>query len=169
MAFQFERNFILHNKAIFHYIYFLVGNKETAEDLTQETFLKAIQGGKSFRGDAEMKTWLTKIARNTVYDHFRRRKVIRFIPFLKSHEEIDHTYEPESWLLHKAEDYRLYAALGQLKFEFRDAIVLRKIEGYSIKETAKILEYSEAKVKNCTERGMKALRELLGGESDEFR
>lgn len=166
---QFEQVYREHSEVIFQYIYFLVGQKELAEDLTQETFLKAMQAQHSFREDAGRKTWLTKIARNTVYDHFRRGKIIKFIPFLPRHEQIDHTYEPEQWLLKHADDLELYKALGKLKYEFREVIVLRKIEGYSIKETAQILGCNETKVKNSTERGMHALRQVIGGSLDEFR
>lgn len=166
MTERFEQMFILHSEAIYQYIYFLVGNRELAEDLTQETFLKAIQH-KGFRGDAKVKTWLTKIARNTVYDHFRRKRIIQFIPILKKHEQVEMSYKPEQWLLKKTEQFELYEALGQLKFQFREAIVLRSIEGYSIKETAQILGWNESKVKNATERGMKQLKQLLGGDEDE--
>ncbi|MEC1180567.1 sigma factor-like helix-turn-helix DNA-binding protein [Metasolibacillus meyeri] len=65
-------------------------------------------------------------------------------------------------------DAELYAALGQLKLSYRECIVLQKIEGYSIKETAEILTCTEVQVRNHTERGMKALQKLLGGEIDEI-
>lgn len=166
--FRFELHYDEHNEAVFHYIYFLVGNKETAEDLTQETFLKALKTS-NFRGEAQVKTWLITIARNTVYDFYRRKKLLKFVPFISHHEEIDHTYTPEKWLEKQSTAYVLYEALGKLKFEYREAVVLRKIEGYSIKETAQILQWSESKVKNNTERGLKALRTMLGGEWDELR
>ena len=166
--FQFEQYFDEHDEAVFHFIYFLVGHKETAEDLTQETFLRALKTP-NYRGDAQVKTWLITIARNTVYDFFRRKKLLKFVPFLAHNEKIDHTYTPENWLDKQSTAYVLYEALGNLKFEYREAIVLRKIEGFSIKETAHILQWSESKVKNNTERGLKALRILLGGEWDEFR
>ena len=57
----------------------------------------------------------------------------------------------------------LYEAISTLKLEYRLAIVLRKIEGLSIQETARTLDWSESKVKNATERGMKALEAILKG------
>ena len=62
-------------------------------------------------------------------------------------------------------NYELYKALGKISFDYRQAIVLRKIEGVLIKETADILGWNESKVKNATERGMKKLQQLLGGKT----
>ena len=155
-----------YSEAVYQFIYFLVGDEELAKDLTQETFVKAWKSSASFRRDASEKTWLTKIARNLVYDHFRRKRVLKFIPFLQEHEQIEVTYVPEKWLEAKDEHYRLYEALGKLPHHYREAIVLRKIEGFSIKESAIILGWNEAKVRNATERGIKKLNELLGGDTD---
>ena len=152
-----------HSDAIYTYIYYLVGEQQLAEDLTHDTFLKVMKQLHTFRAQSTEKTWLTSIARNTVYDHFRKGRKFKFLPFLKEHQDIDHTYVPESWLETKQDSRALYEALGQLKMAYRNAIVLRKIEGYSIKETAAICRWTEAQVKNNTERGLKALAELLGG------
>lgn len=155
-----------YSEAVYQFIYFLVGDEELAKDLTQETFVKAWKSHASFRRDASERTWLTKIARNLVYDHFRRKRVLKFIPFLQEHEQIEVTYVPEKWLEAKDEHYRLYEGLGKLPHHYREAIVLRKIEGFSIKESAIILGWNEAKVRNATERGIKKLNELLGGDTD---
>ncbi|WP_342472577.1 RNA polymerase sigma factor [Metasolibacillus sp. FSL H7-0170] len=166
---RIEEHYDTYSEEIFQFIYFLVGHKETAEDLTQDTFVKALKSSITFRGDANIKTWLVTIARNSVYDYYRRKRLIQFIPFIVNYEGTEETYTPEAWLLKQAADAELYAALGQLKLAYRECIVLRKIEGYSIKETAKILRCSETQVRNRTERGMKALQKLLGGEIDEIR
>lgn len=162
-----EQLYIVHNKAVYQFIYFLVGEEQLAQDLTQETFLKAISAKVTFREQASEKTWLMKIARNAVIDQFRRKRIVKFIPFLKEHEEIDYTYAPEARLVKQSEQFALYKALGELPYAYREAIVLRKIEGFSIKETAHILGWTESKVKNATERGVKKLRDILGGEQDD--
>ena len=171
MAFNFEQEYELHSDRIYQYIYFLVGKTELAEDLTQETFIKAFNQLKTFRQEASTLTWLMKIARNLAYDDYRRKKIISFLPFTKEHELKETTYIPEKWLETLEESKHLYIALQKLKFDYREAIVLRKIEGVSIKETAQILGWNEAKVRNCTERGMKALKDILmeGGSQNEFR
>ncbi|MCT6922676.1 RNA polymerase sigma factor [Metasolibacillus sp.] len=166
---RFDEYYDAYSKELFQFIYFLVGHKETAEDLTQDTFIKALKNSTTFRGDAQMKTWLVTIARNTVYDYYRRKRLIKFIPFIARYDGIEETYIPEQWLLKQAADAELYTALGQLKLAYRECIVLRKIEGYSIKETADILNCTEAQVRNHRERGMRALQKLLGGEANETR
>lgn len=155
-----------YSEAVYQFIYFLVGEEELSKDLMQETFLKAMNHFSGFRRDASEKTWLMKIARNLVYDHFRRKKVLKFIPFLQKHEQLEPTYVPERWLESKDSQYKLYKALGQLPYQYREVIVLRKIEGFSIKESAKILGWNGVKVRNATERGMKKLQQLLGGDED---
>lgn len=157
----------LHYKEVFQYTYFLVGKRELAEDLTQDTFVKALKS-KTEIGSAQMqRAWLYKIARNTVYDAMKRAKLIKFISFGQKEYVANEFYEPEAWITKDEQDYELYKALGQLPFDYRQAILLRKIEGYSIKETAQILDWNESKVKNATERGMKKLEQLLGGMGHE--
>ncbi|RUL56855.1 RNA polymerase sigma factor [Lysinibacillus antri] len=167
MAFIFEQQYDLHSDRIYQYIYFLVGHAELAEDLTQETFIKAIQSQHTFRNDASTLTWLMKIARNLTYDYYRRKRIISFLPFTAKYDTKEESFTPEKWLEQNEESKRLYEALQKVKMDYREAIVLRKIEGLTIKETAKILGWNESKVKNCTERGMKALRQLLGGGDED--
>lgn len=75
-----------------------------------------------------------------------------------------HAKLPEEVILQNAENKALYNALQQIKTNYREVVILRYIEQYSVKETAQILNTTEVKVKNDTARGLKALRELLGGE-----
>lgn len=147
---------------IFQFTYFLVGKRELAEDLTQDTFVKALRS-KTIIGEGHQRAWLYKIARNTVYDYMKRAKILSFVPFGKKEHLANEFYEPEKWLEQDDENYALYKALGKLSLDYRQAIVLRKIEGYSIKEAATILGWNEAKVRNATDRGLKKLEQLIGG------
>ncbi len=156
-----------HYKAVLQYTYFLVGKRDLAEDLTQDTFVKAFKSNKKIEAVDEQRAWLYAIARNTVYDHMKRKKIVQFITFGKKEYTATEYYEPEVWVETDEQNYELYKALGQLSLDYRQAIVLRKIEGYSIKQTAHILGWNESKVKNATERGLKKLTELLGGDEHE--
>lgn len=152
----------LYYKEVLQYTYFLVGKRELAEDLTQDTFVKALKA-KVEIAPASQRAWLYKIARNTVYDAMKRAKIIKFISFGQKEYIANEYYEPENWLKKNEADLELYKVLGSLPIDYRQAVVLRKIEGYSIRETAQILDWNESKVKNTTERGMKKLEQLLGG------
>lgn len=152
----FER----HYDAVYKYIRYLTNDSDLTHDLLQETFYRFYQ--KNYT--EHERTYLLKIARNLVYDHYRRKKIISFFQ-LKS-EPIAEQALPEEVLERNTEIEQLYTALQQIKWNYREVVVLRYIEEYSVKETAAILRCSEVKVKNNTARGLKALRELLGGEAD---
>lgn len=153
--------FDTHYDAIYTYILYLTNDRHLAHDLLQETFYRYYQ--KNY--DTNERLYLLKIARNLVYDHYRRKKLIGFFTLKK--EPIAHTLLPEEVVLQNAENEALYTALQQIKTNYREAVILRYIEQYSVKETAQIFNTTEAKVKNDTARGLKALRALLGGERDD--
>ena len=152
--------FEIHYDAVYKYIRYLTNDADLAHDLLQETFYRYYQ--KNYT--EHERTYLLKIARNLVYDHYRRKKIIGFFQ-LKS-EPVAEQALPEEVIEQNAEIEQLYTALQQIKWNYREVVVLRYIEEYSVKETAAILRCSEVKVKNNTARGLKALRELLGGEAD---
>ncbi|QOV11825.1 RNA polymerase sigma factor [Viridibacillus arvi] len=164
----FKKLYILHSDSIYKYIFFMVNNKELAEDLTQETFFKAFKQFQTFRNEAAVTTWLKRIARNLVYDHYRKKRLIQFLPLTHKMDYQDDTQTPIEVLETGEEMAILYGALRKLKLNHRETIVLRKIEGLSVKETAKFLECTEAKVKNNTVRAIAALQKILqeGGHDD---
>lgn len=153
--------FDAHYEAIYKYIRYLTNDAELSHDLLQETFYRFYQ--KHYT--EHQRTYLLKIARNLVYDQYRRRKLLSF--FQMKSEPLDVEKLPEDVVLQQEKVRMLYAALQQIKWSYREVVILRYIEEYSVKETAQILNCSEAKVKNNTARGLKALRVLLGGETDE--
>lgn len=161
--FQLEHHYEMHSDQIYQFLYFMTLDVQLAEDLMQETFIRAYEAKHTYRGDSNVLTWLRTIAKNIAYDHFKRKRKIRFISFTKSEEDVALTLSPEQLFSIEEEKRGLYQAIASLKFDYRIAIVLRKIEGLSIKETAAVLGWNEAKVKNTTERGMKALEKKMTG------
>lgn len=165
--FDLEQDYAQYHDNIYRFIYFLTFDEALAEDLMQETFIRAHNARQSFRGQSNTLTWLRTIARNIVYDDMKRKKILQFITFKKHHQPISVELTPEQLLDVKENTHKLYEAIANLKFEYRAAIVLRKIEELSIKETAEILGWNEAKVRNNTERGLKQLQKWMRGELDE--
>ena len=159
---EFEELYEQYSQTIYQYIYMLVGETRQAEDLTQETFTKAWRSLDRYEGKSTYKTWLTAIARYTVFDHLRKKTPFTWQSILKP-DDIVATYTPESWLLQNEEQFELYEAIGALKFEYREAIVLTKIEGYTANQAADILGWKAKKVHNAVERGMKQLKLALQG------
>ncbi len=159
-----EKCYELYSDDIYKFIYFLTFNKQIAEDLMKETFIKAFEAKHSFRHEAQISTWLHAIAKNCTYDYLKKKSNRHFLLFGNMPEpEAVHLSAEE--VAHLEEDRKaLYIALSQLKYDFRAAIILRKLEQKSIKETAVILNWNESKVKNCTERGIQQLKRILRGE-----
>ena len=162
--FELEKHYEQYSNDIYKFIYFLTFNKQIAEDLMQETFIKAFEARTPFRNEAQISTWLHAIAKNCTYDYLKKKSNRLFLPFgiMPEPEAVQLSAEE---IAHLEEDRKaLYIALSQLKYDFRAAIILRKLEQKSIKETAVILNWNESKVKNCTERGMQQLKRILRGE-----
>ncbi|KOS64016.1 RNA polymerase sigma factor [Lysinibacillus sp. FJAT-14222] len=161
----FEELFYLHNQTIFKYLYYLLNDEKLAEDFTQETFVRYFKYQQTIKEGAEL-AWLRRTARNLAYDHYRRKRLIQFVPFLNYHEELEPT-SPHQWLIQQEDAKMLYLAISKLKIAYRDVIILRKIEGLSIQETCDVLGWTEGKVKNTLKRALVALKKQLGGEFDE--
>ena len=163
----FEQLYEQHSDTIYQYIFFLVNNKELAEDLTQEVFFRAYKRLDTFAGQSTLYTWLRKIARNLVYDHYRRKRMIQFVPFVSNDVWQDDQLLPNEIFEKGEELITLYKAITYLKLAYREVLILRKIEGLSIKETAMVLGCTEAKVKNNTTRAIQSLKKIMKEKEDE--
>jgi len=127
-----------HLDAAYNLARWLTRNDQDAEDVVQEASLRAFKYWKGFSG-RDCRSWLLAIVRNTFYSWLRQKSVQ---PALTPDGEIDDVEEdvpnPESMLLQNADRELLKAALEDLPVEFREAIVLREMEGLSYKEIADI-------------------------------
>jgi RNA polymerase sigma-70 factor, ECF subfamily len=148
-----------HNE-IFVYIFIMLGERQQARDLMQETFVKAFVNIENFRGDANPKTWLYRIARNLTIDYQRRKKLSTYMKDYFTLNKVEQR-TPEEIIELGESVHLLYQALSKLKKEYRDVIILRKIKELSIKETAAILLWKESRVKTNLRRGLEALREEM--------
>jgi len=163
---EFDELYEAHFQRIYQYIYYMVSDTSLAEDLTQETFLRVYKG--RFRQEAAMSTYIRQIARNIVYDHYRKKALIKWLPFQKKHEGTADQYVPHDWLVQSEDRRLLYEALQSLKTEHREVLIYRKIEELSIEETCGILGWSAMKVANTQRSAMKALEKRLGGDEYGF-
>lgn len=145
---------------IFTYILMNTKDYYLAEDILQEVFIKAYKNYDSFQSNSSFKTWLFKIAQNTTIDFMRKKNVLKYYIELTLNER-DKKPLPEQMLQLNEEEIQLYHAIQSLKLHFRQVILLRKIKGFSTKETAEILNCSESKVKSNLKRGLVELRKTL--------
>ncbi|MCX7571763.1 RNA polymerase sigma factor [Tumebacillus sp. DT12] len=151
-------------KDVYNFVAYTVGRSQDAEDLTQEVFVKAYRGLARFRGDSEVRTWLFAIARNTV-----RNWVVRKKPLPLTEDELlwqlpEHGSTPADLLEEKEAMAKLQLALGMLKDTYKTVIVLRGLHGFSVRETAEIMECTETKVKVTHFRALRKLRSLLSAD-----
>lgn len=135
---------------LYHVAKTLLGNDVDCADAIQESIVKAFTKLHTLRQDSYAKTWLIKILINECYALMRREK--RLVSLEEYHETAK---EPE--------DYSdLYEAVRQLPTDIRICIILYYLEGYSVKETAKMLGITESAVKNRLARARNRMRRELG-------
>jgi RNA polymerase sigma-70 factor (ECF subfamily) len=141
------------------------GDAALAEELTQQSFLQAIRGHRTFDGRSDQTTWLIAIARNRLIDHFRRmerdeRRHLRLVV-----REIQ-TGGPEGeWA---AQDVRteVAAALRQLPAAQRAALILHHVDGFPVRDVAKALGRSTTAVESLLSRGRERFRTVFRGDID---
>lgn len=151
----------------------LTEDPEEARDLTQETFLRALRAIGSFRGDAELKTWLFRIAINQSKNRFRwwkRRKRDKTVsidaPVGESDTPLSETVssdeaDPEEHALRSEREEILLRTLGEVPEIYRECVILCDIEGFAYEEIAGILEINIGTVKSRIARGREELRKRL--------
>ncbi|MDQ3754000.1 MAG: sigma-70 family RNA polymerase sigma factor [Acidobacteriota bacterium] len=152
----------------------LTEDAEEARDLTQETFLQAFRNIQHFRGDADLRTWLYRIAVNQARNRWRwwRRRRRNVTVSLDSQTEADEpslgsrladerSENPEQQTLARERERALMSALHTLARPYREAVVLRDVEGLSYEEVAAALEINVGTVKSRLSRGRLELRRRL--------
>lgn len=153
----------------------LTSDPEEARDLTQETFLQAFRNVQQFRGDASVRTWLYRIAINLARNRWRwwmrrRRDVTESLDAERGERgELSDTLadprqlSPEQTALAREREQLLRAALAKLRRPFREAVILRDVEGLSYEEVAAALGVNVGTVKSRLSRGRTELRRFLEG------
>jgi RNA polymerase sigma-70 factor (ECF subfamily) len=162
---------------IYGLLYRMTDNVEEARDLTQETFLRAFQSIGHFRGESDLRTWIYRIAINQARNRWRwwrrrRRETtvsidapeigggrLGLVATLKSNAVRD----PEQDALLSERERALKKALSSLKLVYREAVILRDIEGFAYEEIAAALSISVGTVKSRLARGRQELRRKLEG------
>jgi RNA polymerase sigma-70 factor (ECF subfamily) len=151
-------------KDVFNFVAYSVGRSQDAEDLTQEVFVKAYRGLAHFRWESEVRTWLFAIARNTVRNWMVRKKPLPITEDELLWQLPGTGRTPADLLEEKEAMARLQLALGMLKDSYKTVIILRGFYGFSVKETAEIMDCTEANVKVTHFRALRKLRSLLSAD-----
>lgn len=165
-----------HQERVFRFLLRMLGTRDEAMDLTQDTFLKAWNALPGWRPEARFSTWLLQIARNAALDLLRRRQRIEFVPFdsAGSDEEAarappDPAPPPEEQLAGRQRIGLLERALGALPAEQREILLLRELEDMSYAEIAATLGINEGTVKSRLARARRRPRPLSPPRRGESR
>jgi RNA polymerase sigma-70 factor, ECF subfamily len=151
-----------YNGTVYRFLYYRVGSHALAEDLTSETFFRALRSMSGFKWQGrDFGAWLVTIARNLVADHFKagRTRLETTTDDLSDHDTA--TAGPEEDVLSALANEALLRGLRRLAAEQQECLVLRFLQGRSIAETAQILERSEGAVKQLQLRAVRNLARLL--------
>jgi RNA polymerase sigma factor (sigma-70 family) len=159
---QFELAIMPHLDAAYNLARWLTRNDHDAEDIAQEAYLRAFRFFGGFRG-GDSRAWLLRIVRNTCYTWFRQNRAQELSTEFdeESHTPEAQAPDAEALLLRGADAQLLRRALEDLPVEFREALVLRELEGLSYKEIAAVTEVSMGTVMSRLSRARDRLKVAL--------
>lgn len=174
-ATAFEELVAARSGEVYGLLFRMTESSDEARDLTQETFLRAFQSIGSFRGEADLRTWIYRIAINQARNRWRwwrRRRRDSTFSLDATQGESGHTVmatlaessaNPEQQTLAHERESALRSALHRVGRAYRETVILRDIEGFSYEEIATTLGINVGTVKSRLARGRQELREKLEG------
>lgn len=162
-----------YERPVFSLIYRLVRDRERAEDLAQDTFIKVLNHLDRYDPSYKFSSWIFKIAHNTALDHLRRKRPevlsIHGSPHARTAEEVEATTltpasddeSPEAFTASRELGAHIEQAIGTLRPEYRTAIILCHVEGRPYDEIAQIMDVPLGTVKTFIHRARNELRKQL--------
>lgn len=156
-----------HLSSVYNFLYRLAGDRETAEDLAQETFVKVWKNLKNFDRNRSFKAWIFTIAKNTTFDYFKKKKEVAFSAFVDEEGEsrfdeiADENILPDEILEQKDIAEELDIILQKLPLHYRAILLLHYKEDFTLSEIAEILNEPYNTIKSRHRRGLVALKKEL--------
>ena len=162
----FGRLYDQYSDTVYRYIYYRVSNKPLAEDLTSETFLRALRRIGTFTWQGrDFGAWLVTIARNLVADHFKSSRYRLEVPTGEMLDSDQTESSPEDSVLAYLSNKALLDAVCQLNSQQQECVTLRFLHGLSVAETAKIMGKNDGAIKTLQYRAIRTLARLLPVDS----
>lgn len=155
---------------LYNFIYRFVGEKETAEDIVQETFLRAFKKRTEYRAIANFSTWLFTIAGNLAKSELRRRKRWRLFSIDRDEESDtgmelpDESMRPDKVAEASLANVQIKEAIQSLPENYRQVILLRDVQGMSYQEISEIVDCPVGTVKSRVNRARLKLQQKLKNE-----
>jgi RNA polymerase sigma-70 factor (ECF subfamily) len=155
---DFSKVYETHVGRMYGFVYSQVGNREEAEDLTSQIFLKVYNSLSRFEGRGSLEGWLFQIARVTVNDHWRDKYRLRAMPLPEGLEIVER--EVPADFNRASRDARVRQILDALPPNYRDVLFYRFLKRYSVKETAATMQLTETNVKVLQFRALRKAAQL---------
>jgi len=154
---------------LFRYLVYLSGNRELAEDLFQETWIRVLERGHQYDGKHEFSTWLYTVARNLTIDYLRKKSPVSLDGLMENEEHASlepADTSPTAWeSVHQHEQAeRVSGALAGLPAEYRETLVLRFQDGLALGEIATVTGSPVGTVKSRLYRALAMMMRRLGKE-----
>lgn len=152
---------------VYSFLYYFTQDRAVLDDLTQETFIKAWKNLRKFDQEKSFKTWIFAIAKNTAYDHFKKKKTLPFANFMdeegknKLENISDESIWPDEILERKDIAKELEKKLGEIPEDYRIILILHYKEDFSLQEISEILNKPYNTIKSSHKRGLEKFRKLL--------
>jgi RNA polymerase sigma-70 factor (ECF subfamily) len=158
----------LHTRKVYALCFRFTGSSQEAQDLTQEVFLRVFRTVKTFRStEGSFATWLSRVARNLLIDHYRRTRQERITDSIEEQLPVLEvaggatSMRPDHALAGREASEILQAALQRLSPDLREAVILRDLQEMEYREIADVLQIPEGTVKSRINRGRAELARLL--------
>jgi RNA polymerase sigma-70 factor (ECF subfamily) len=153
---------------LLRYLVYLAGNRELAEDLFQETWIRVLERGHQYDGRHEFSTWLYAVARNLTIDYLRKKSPVSLDGLMEDEEHAPlepADSRPLAWevVAQHEQAERIMAALIGIPAEYRETVVLRFQEGLSLEEISSVTGAKLGTVKSRLYRGLHMLMSRLEG------
>ncbi len=158
----FSELFDRYHEVVFRYVLFRMGDRTLAEDITQETFVRALRriGSVSYQG-RDIGAWFVTIARNLIFDHVKSSRYRLESTTSEIIELSPSTGGPEQQVLDNATNEELLRCVAKLNPDQQECIQLRFLQGLSVAETAQLMDRNEGAVKALQHRAVRRLAQLL--------
>ncbi|UII54683.1 RNA polymerase sigma factor SigX [Cytobacillus spongiae] len=161
----FDELYSKYHQDVFQFLFYMVKNREQAEDLVQEVYIRVLKSYERFEGKSSEKTWLFSIARNVAIDFFRKQKswknrILEKFDWSTQQVQDDHPI-PEEIAVQNEEIQSIYDCLDKCTLDQKMVIIMRYLQELSITETAEALNWTESKVKTTQHRALKVLKKEM--------
>ena len=160
----FEEVYKRYYRDVNYYLLSLSSNPQTAEDLTQETFYKALKNIHRFKGDCQLKTWLCQIGKNTYLSWLKKQKHLADAPMqpeVQSDSEVEKEDGPELVCIRREEALSIYRILHFLEEPYKEVFTLRTLGELSYREIGEIFGRGEGWARVIYHRAKLKIQEMI--------